>query len=77
MTAIEKLAGVQIYQVLNVRLTDFGHLIRDLEQALVLSGVSDQGLERALCHCREKIEEAAQLVRERPAQSPVFFPHAV
>ncbi len=37
MTAIEQLAGVQIYEVLNVRLTDFDHLIRDLEQSLVLS----------------------------------------
>jgi hypothetical protein len=63
MTAIEKLAGVQIYEVLNVRLTDFDHLIRDLEQSLVLSGISDQPLERALCHVREKIEDAASLVR--------------
>jgi hypothetical protein len=66
MTAIEKLACVQFYGVLNVRLTDFDHLCRDLEQALVLSGVSDQALERALCHVREKIEDASALVRNGP-----------
>jgi len=64
MTAIEKLAEMQIYEVLNVRLTDFDHLIRDLEQALVLSGVADQMLERRLIFVREAIEVAADHVRE-------------
>jgi hypothetical protein len=69
MTPIEKLAGIQIYEVLNVRLADFDHLIRDLEQSLVLSGVSDQSLERALCHVREKIEDAASMIREQPTRN--------
>jgi hypothetical protein len=63
MTAIEKLAGVQIYEVLNVRLTDFDHLIRDIEQALVLSGVTDEMLERRLIFVREAVEVAADHVR--------------
>jgi hypothetical protein len=67
MTAIEQLAGVQIYEVLNVRLTDFDRLCRDLEQALVLSGVADQMLERRLIFVREAIEVAADHVRETRA----------
>ena len=67
MTAIEQLAGVQIYEVLNVRLTDFDHLIRDLEQSLVLSGIADEVLERRLIFVREAIEVAADHVRERGA----------
>jgi hypothetical protein len=63
MTAIEKLAQVQIYEVLHVRLTDFDHLCRDLEQALVLSGVSNQTLQRHLMAVREAIESAAILGR--------------
>jgi hypothetical protein len=63
MTAIEKIAGVQIYEALYVRLTDFDHLIRDLEQALVLSGVKDENLERRLIAVRESIEDAAFIVR--------------
>jgi hypothetical protein len=64
MTAIEQLAGVQIYEALYVRLTDFDHLCRDLEQAVVLSGVKDPMLERRLCFVREAIEVAADHVRE-------------
>jgi hypothetical protein len=57
-------ASTQIYEILHVRLTDFDHLCRDLEQSLVLSGVKDQTLERRLIAVREALEDAATEVRE-------------
>lgn len=64
MTTIEQLAGVQIYQVLNDRLTNFDHLCRDLEYALVLSGANNDTLSLRLMAVRRAIEFAATLVRE-------------
>jgi len=61
---ITELARVQIYEVLTVRLTDFDHLCRDLEQALALSGIADHTLQRRLIFVREATEIAADHVRE-------------
>jgi hypothetical protein len=66
MTTIDRLVGVQFYVVLNVPLTHFDHLGRDPEQRLVLSGISDQALERALRHVREKIERRFDTCAKRP-----------
>ena len=57
-------ADIQISEVVAARLTDFDHLIRDLQQAVVLSGVRNEQLERKLMTVREAIEVAASSVRE-------------
>jgi len=56
-------ARESIYAVLGERLTEFDHLCRDMEQALVLSGVIGQSTQQSLIHIREKIEDAAHEIR--------------
>jgi hypothetical protein len=64
VTAMQQLADIQIMQVVHVRLQDFDHLCRDLEQSLVLSGVKNDTLERKLMAVRESIEVASAIARE-------------
>lgn len=54
---------MDIYAVLSSRLQDFDHQTRDLQQALMLSGITDQVMERRLMAIREAIENAAALTR--------------
>ena len=44
-------------------LTKTDHLIRDLQQALMLAGPADEALERALIRIREACEDAAADIR--------------
>lgn len=44
-------------------LTKTDHLMRDLLQAVMLSGVEDKSLEWAICHVREAVETAHARVR--------------
>jgi hypothetical protein len=44
-------------------LTKLDYGVRDLEQAVMLSGELGQDVQRGLCHIRERLEDVARLVR--------------
>jgi hypothetical protein len=63
--------NIEITNYIHKHLTKTGHLIRDLQQALMLGGPVDEALERALIRIREACEDAGRPLehnsRHRPA----------
>ena len=55
--------NIELNTWLYKQLTQLDYRVRDIEQAIVLSGLGRGDVERELCRMREAVENAAVLVR--------------